>query len=82
MNTLHDLPPLTVKPPRKWRPVYTIVERDNDKHYWLRVGAAFDNSDNSINLKLDALPVNGQLQIREHEPYDPSRRRGSDGGAA
>ncbi len=78
MNALNDLPPLSVDPPRTWRPVYTIIERGADKRYWLRIGTAFDNRDKSVNLKLDALPVNGQLQIRDSEPYDPSRRRGGD----
>jgi hypothetical protein len=82
MNTLHDLPPLTVDPPRTWMPVYTVIKHGEDKHFWLKIGACFPNRDESWNVKLDALPVNGTLQIRKNEPYDPSRRRGTDGGAA
>jgi hypothetical protein len=41
--------------------VYTIIDKPGDKSFWLRVGSAFLNRDGSWNLKLDALPVNGQL---------------------
>jgi hypothetical protein len=47
-----------------WRVVYSIVERNNKKH-WLRVGIAFVNRDGSLNVRLDAVPINGQLHIRE-----------------
>ncbi len=55
-------------PPKTWKAVYTIVER-NDKKFWIRVGTAFVNKDQSINVRLDASPTNGQLHIRESEPY-------------
>ena len=57
--------------------VYTIVER-RDKKYWTRVGAAFPNQDGSINVSLDAVPMSGDLQIREpHRPDDPRPPRHS-----
>ena len=45
------------------RQVFAIAER-NGKSYWIRVGAAFTNQDGSETVLLDALPVNGRLQIR------------------
>ena len=45
------------------RQVYTITER-NGKSYWIRIGAAFVNQDGSETVLLDALPVNGRMQIR------------------
>ncbi len=45
------------------RQVYTITER-NGKSYWIRIGAAFVNKDGSETVLLDALPVNGRMQIR------------------
>jgi hypothetical protein len=45
--------------------VYTIVGREDTKPYWLKIGVAFDNRDGSINIKLNALPVNGILHVRE-----------------
>jgi hypothetical protein len=50
--------------------VYTVVERSPGKSHWTRVGVGFVNRDGSINLKLDAVPVNGTLQIRDWEPAD------------
>jgi hypothetical protein len=46
--------------------VFAITER-GDKSYWTRIGVAFTNRDGSINVQLEALPVNGRLQIREEE---------------
>ena len=58
-------------------------EGTEKKTYWMRVGTAFWNRDQSINLYLDVLPRNGKLQIREMDEEDlkdrdPStpRRRG------
>jgi hypothetical protein len=51
--------------------VWTIVDRGQGKSYWTRVGVGFVNRDGSITLRLDAIPINGTLQIREwQEPYD------------
>jgi len=40
------------------------------------VGVAFENSDGSLNVKLDCLPLNGKLHIRERREQDsaPSER--------
>ena len=45
------------------RQVFTVIER-NGKSYWVRIGAAFSNQDGSETVLLDALPVNGRMQIR------------------
>jgi hypothetical protein len=50
--------------------VYTIIEKPGDTAFWLKVGVAFLNRDGSWNLKLDALPVNGQLQMRDMPPRE------------
>ena len=63
---------------RALKVVYTIVERPGvEKKFWVRIGSAFVNRDQSLNVKLDASPTNGQLHIRDYEPYDPNRRRSS-----
>ena len=46
--------------------VFTIVER-NGKNFWVRIGTAFINKDGSETVYLDALPVNGRMQIRTVE---------------
>jgi hypothetical protein len=50
--------------------VFTVVQGKEGKSFWVRVGAAFTNSDGSLSVKLDALPTNGQLQVREWEDRD------------
>jgi hypothetical protein len=64
--------------------VYVISER-NGKHYWNRIGIAFINKDGSINVKLEALPVTGQLQIRDYAPNEDGvgpRRHGNGASAS
>ena len=58
-----------------WKAVYTIVERGNGRRHWLRIGVAFVNRDQSLSVRLDALPCNGQMHIR-----DPSPRELTPGG--
>ena len=46
--------------------VYTIIDRgDEKKAIWIQIGAAFENKDGSLNVRLNALPVDGKLHIRE-----------------
>ncbi len=48
--------------------VYTIIDKPgSEKGIWLEVGLANKNRDGSLRVKLDALPVNGTLHIREYE---------------
>ena len=48
---------------------YVITQR-KDKSFWNRVGVAFVNNDGSINVKLEAVPVSGEIQIRDYQPKD------------
>jgi hypothetical protein len=52
--------------------VYTVTEK-GEKSFWTRIGVAFSNRDGSLTVKLDAVPVNGTLQIRDE---DFTRRNG------
>lgn len=52
---------------RKMKAVYTIVDKGGSKSVWVRIGWANENQDGSFNLHLDALPVNGKLQVRDWE---------------
>jgi len=77
-------------PARKIYKVLIPIERKDGKTHWLRVGTAFPNRDESINLYLDAMPLGEKkLQIRELDEEDlrsrdsdGSHRRESRGGAA
>lgn len=46
--------------------VYTIVDAAGGRSIWVRIGVAFINADGSLNARLDAVPTNGTLHIREH----------------
>ncbi|MFH1812181.1 MAG: hypothetical protein ABIJ09_25820 [Pseudomonadota bacterium] len=53
--------------------VYSIKEgKEADKSYWTRVGVAFINKDDSLNVQLDCLPVDGRLHIRDFPDRQPS----------
>ena len=44
---------------------FAIIEREGlEKPIWLKVGSSFQNRDGSINVLLDAIPVNGKIQLR------------------
>ena len=60
--------PLEAQGERTWKVVYTIVEWGPQKKRWVRIGVAFINRDQSITVKLDASPTNGQLHIRDPDP--------------
>ena len=57
-------------PTEKMKDVYTIRpgRGGEDKNRWVRIGIGFVNGDQSINVKLDATPVNGELHIRDYRP--------------
>jgi hypothetical protein len=56
----------TAKPAAKRLVVYTIIDKPGtDKSFWWRIGTAWVNRDFSINIQLDAFPVNGKLHVRE-----------------
>jgi hypothetical protein len=55
----------------KMKICYSITKRENqDRAYWTRIGVAFVNSDGSLNVKLDCLPVSGELHIRDYVPNE------------
>lgn len=47
---------------------YLDKQTGEEKTRWLRAGSAFENSDRSISVLLDALPVAGKLQLRLPDP--------------
>ena len=51
--------------------IYTIVEKPgSQKGIWLEIGVGSENRDGSLRGKLDALPTNGTIHIREYEPHN------------
>jgi hypothetical protein len=52
----------------KLRDVYHITEQNNGESKWTRIGIGFVNKDDSLNIILDALPIDGRLHIRKRKP--------------
>lgn len=47
---------------------YQITEKEEGKTYWNKIGVAFLNKDDSINIFLDAFPKDGKVQLRGRKP--------------
>jgi len=47
---------------------WCIVERPDAAPAWVRCGTARLNRDGSVNVRLDALPLTGELHLRPREP--------------
>ncbi len=59
--------------------VFAVTER-GERSFWTRVGAAFTNRDGSLTVRLDAVPINGILQIRDWTPRDERSASGAASG--
>ena len=53
--------------------VYVVSDRDSRKHY-SRIGLAFIDADGSLNVKLDAIPVSGEMLVRDYVPHAEAAR--------
>ena len=52
----------------KIKDVYVVAERgENQKDSWSKIGVAFINRDDSLNVILDAVPLTGKLHIRDRQ---------------
>jgi len=67
---------------RMFKVLGIVPKHSNPKEsMWLRLGTAFVNRDDSINIYLDAMPRSFELQLREFEP-DELRKRDATSPAA
>lgn len=70
-----SIPPSTPDDPGdspRWLSVYVIVKHPGRPPYWLSVGKAFVNTDGSLNVRLDANPIDGKLHIRRPPMREPA----------
>ncbi len=44
------------------------------KSVWTKIGVAFVNKDQSLNVRLDAFPMDGKLHIRERRVMKSSQK--------
>ena len=49
------------------RPLSSASSSQGAKERWTKIGIGFVNKDNSINVVLDAMPLNGRFQIRDRQ---------------
>lgn len=48
-----------------------MIQKGEKTSFWTRIGVAFVNKDGSLNVRLNAIPVDGQIQIRDQKPETP-----------
>lgn len=65
------------RPTTKMKVAY-VIETQGDKKFWTKIGVAFVNNDGSINVKLSALPVNGEAQLRDFVEKEEAEGFGKD----
>ena len=61
---------------RMWD-AYHVREYSEGKSQWTRIGVAFLNRDQSINVVLDALPITGKVQLRLKDSQEKSKQKGN-----
>lgn len=49
--------------------VYNVTERAG-RSFWTRIGVAFVNRDGSLSVRLESMPISGEMQIRDQAPRD------------
>lgn len=59
--------------PAKMKICYVVEKNKEGKSFWHRIGVAFVNQDGSLSVKLQALPMGGEMQIRDYQPREGQR---------
>lgn len=57
---------------------YAIRERPHSASSWVRIGSAWVNRDGSLNLYLDALPVDGKVHVRRPPVNEATEKKPTD----
>jgi hypothetical protein len=55
--------------------VYTVIQTPEGDEIRLRIGSGQRNDDTSLTVQLDAIPINGKLEIRRYQPRDRVQTR-------
>ncbi len=53
--------------------VFAVKKGRSGEAVWLRVGSGQENRDGSLNVYLDALPLDGQLHLRDKASVSPDQ---------
>ena len=63
---------------KKMFKVLAMTPKKGGGTLWTRVGTAFTNNDQSVNVYLEAMPKNFELQLRELDEEDLRKRDSSE----
>ena len=62
---------------KRVKAVYIIQQKegstDPKDSFWIKIGVAFVNKDESLNVLLDALPIDGKLHIRNFKAKEEAQ---------
>lgn len=47
-----------------------VITGSGERKFWNKIGVAFMNRDGSLNVKLEALPIDGTCHIRDYTPRE------------
>lgn len=61
---------------------YVVEKSKKGQSFWHRIGVAFENDDGSLDVKLQAFPVNGEMVIREYVPRGGGAPSSGGGGGS
>lgn len=59
---------------KKMFKVLSAIDKRDGGTFWMRVGSAYTNRDNSVNIYLDVFPKSFQFQLRELDEEDLRKR--------
>lgn len=64
----------TAQPKKEYYEAYVVREtKEGQPNSWVRIGAGFVNVDGSINVVLDANPLDGTFQLRKPKPKEETQ---------
>ena len=52
---------------------YTVQEGKDDQNHWQKIGAAWPTKGDGLNIKLNAMPLNGEISLRSRKELERMR---------
>ena len=63
------------KPKQPSHIAYNVVDGKDNKHHWQKIGAAWPTKDGGLSVKVNAVPLNGEIQLRSREALEKMREQ-------
>lgn len=61
------------QPNRPSHIAYSVESGKDDKNHWHRIGAAWPTKGDGLNIKLTAIPIDGNIALRSREELERMR---------